>query len=178
MKTLLTLELVPATSFGNNLRTRLTTKSWDVIRHLQYDLANGVCEICGQKGKDQGRRHNLECHERWEYNDTTHIQTLVGLIALCPRCHEVVHFGHTQIRGRANQALHHLMQVNDCTLEEASQIVGAAQIKWLERSTHKWTLDLSWLEQHGIEIPTEIPKKRKYKRRSKPKKKTRRHHLS
>jgi len=175
MKNLLKLELVPRTSFGNNLRALMSRKEWDTVRKLQYKLAGGVCEICGAKGKDQGRRWDLECHERWDYDDRTHTQTLAGLIALCPFCHEVCHFGHTQIKGRANQALHHLMQVNECTLKQASLIVGEAQIKWLERSIHKWTLELSWLERHGIEIPTGKPKKKKrvYKKRAKRRKKPR-----
>jgi hypothetical protein len=44
-------------------------------------------EICKETGKTQGYKHNVECHEIWEYNDEDKIQKLIGLISLCPICH-------------------------------------------------------------------------------------------
>jgi len=174
----LNIELVPKTAWGVNLRSVLKRRDWDILRKEQYRLAKNVCEVCGETSRNQGYFYDLECHEQWHYDDQTHIQTLVGLIGLCKHCHEVVHFGHTQIKGRANQALKHLMQVNECTSKQACLIVGEAQVKWMERSIHKWTLELSWLERHGIEIPTGPPKKKRvYKKKTKRRKKTR-HHLS
>lgn len=74
----LTIELVPATSWGNNLRSRLPKKSWNAIRKRVYKEADFKCEICGGVGK----RHPVECHEVWEYDDVNHIQSLVGFVAL------------------------------------------------------------------------------------------------
>ena len=57
----LSIELVPQTAWYANLRQFLRPKDWDFLRKRQYKLANGVCEICGDRGKKQGRRHGLEC---------------------------------------------------------------------------------------------------------------------
>ena len=147
----LDVELVPKTSWGANLRRLLKPKDWDFIRKRQYKLANGVCEICGGRGKNQGRNHDLECHEQWHYDDETYIQTLIGVIALCPFCHEVLHFGLTELRGRGPQALQHLIKVNEYnSLTEALVLIKVAQEKWVERSTHLWEVDVSWLENNNI----------------------------
>ena len=148
----LSVELVPQTSWCVNLRSLLRKKDWDFLRKRQYAEAGGVCEVCGDKGKNQGRRYNLECHERWHYDDETHIQTLKSLIALCPNCHEVVHFGLSEIRGRGPQALRHLMKVNNCSPEEADNMIRAAGDQWRERSSHPWEVDVTWLENDKITL--------------------------
>jgi hypothetical protein len=93
----------------------------------------------------------LEAHEKWEYNDATHIQKLVGLEALCPTCHGVKHIGRTMTLGEAPmlRAVGHLAKVNGWTMEEAWEHVNKAFLQWQERSKHEWLLDLTWL-QHGL----------------------------
>ena len=86
----LTIELVPKTSWYSNVRSNVTTSVWDKIRRECYSKANNVCEICSSTGKSQGFKHNVECHEKWEYNDTNKTQKLIGLIALCPLCQSYV----------------------------------------------------------------------------------------
>ena len=78
--TKLTIELVPSTSWFNNVRSQVSAQEWDIIRHIVYAKANNICEICGGKGN----KHAVECHEIWEYDDKEHIQKLIGMIALCP----------------------------------------------------------------------------------------------
>jgi len=148
----LSIELVPQTTGGVNLRLVLRPKDWNFLRKRQYKLANGVCEICGDRGKNQGRKHDLECHEQWHYNDETHVQTLIGLIALCPHCHEVQHFGLAELRGRGNQAFKHFIEVNEFTSAEGNNLIKIAQQKWLERSGHSWAVDVSWLENDNITL--------------------------
>jgi hypothetical protein len=143
----LLVELVPQSSWGSNLRKELPKKEWDRLRRAQYALAGHVCEVCGGKG----RRHPVECHEIWSYNDDTHIQTLDGLIALCPRCHEVKHIGLAGVRGRILEAKRHLAKVNGWTLDQTIHHIAEAFALWNLRSRHPWTLDLSWLTRGSEE---------------------------
>ena len=89
----LTIELVPQSSWGNNLRSEanLSKEQWDRLRKESYKKANYKCEICG----DKGPKWPVECHEIWNYDDQTHTQTLKGLISLCPTCHKAKHLGRT-----------------------------------------------------------------------------------
>ncbi len=139
----LTIELVPKGQWGANLRSALPRKEWDRLRKDSYKAAGYRCEICGGKG----RRHPVECHERWEYDDTTRVQKLVGLISLCPSCHEVKHIGRAGAVGRMEQAVAHLMKVNGWGADQAVDYIEEAFRVWAERSqAGGWTLDLSWLE--------------------------------
>ena len=103
----LSIELVPQPLWGLNLRKLLSTKQWDHIRKNSYKKANYKCELCGQKGN----RHPVECHEIWEYDDKNFIQKLEGVIALCPNCHGVKHFGRQRAIGREQYAIQHFKKV-------------------------------------------------------------------
>ena len=81
----LTVELVPRSLWGINLRSELPKSKWDKLRKATYKKANFVCEICG----GVGRKWPVECHEIWHYDDENKVQRLDGLIALCPPCHQV-----------------------------------------------------------------------------------------
>ncbi len=78
----LTVELVPKTSWYNNIRALVDELDWDRIRRQVYRQADYRCEICGGRGPE----HPVECHEVWRYDDRTHVQMLVRMIALCPAC--------------------------------------------------------------------------------------------
>lgn len=146
---ILTVELVPQSAWGVNLRSELSQEDWDKLRKMTYEDAAYHCEVCG----GQGPNHPVECHEVWEYDDEKHIQKLLGLIALCPDCHEVKHFGRTQKVGREKQAIAHMMKVNDWTKGQTISHIRKAAKLWKERSLHKWILDLLWLETVGVSIP-------------------------
>ena len=134
----LTCELVPATSWGDKLRKE------------QYRRAGYHCEICGGKG----RRHPVECHELWAYNDDKHIQTLTGLIALCPSCHQVKHLGFAFVRGKEQQAIRHLMRVNGWDAQQTGSYIQSVFDQHERRSRRPWTLDLEWLRTVGVNPPT------------------------
>lgn len=146
----LTVELVPATAWGANLRAVLSRSDWDNLRRKVAMLAGNLCEICGRRGL----RHAVECHEVWDYNDKTHVQRLVRLIALCPACHQVKHFGATSMRGQTRAALAHLAKVNHWSYRDAEDHVACALDVWRRRSAHEWTLDLASLRAYGIEPPS------------------------
>lgn len=141
--TILRIELVPATSWGANLRRVLTVGQWDKVRRHTYRQARYRCEICGGRGP----RHPVECHEVWHYDDHKKIQTLKRCIALCPACHRVKHFGRTSMYSDPGSAIKHMMQVNGWTREQTRQHIADAFIEWEQRSQYEWTLDLSWLEK-------------------------------
>ena len=136
----LTVELVPATAWYKNVRSEVSKEEWDHIRKKCYKKAKHKCEVCSDTGKNQGYRHNVECHEIWEYDDKYHTQTLIGFIALCPRCHKVKHPGLAQINGELDIVFEQLMKVNGMTEKEAEEYLEECFNVWDERSQHKWSL--------------------------------------
>lgn len=52
----LTIELVPGTSFFNNVRSAVTTSEWNVIKKKCYKKAGYKCEICGDIEINQGKK--------------------------------------------------------------------------------------------------------------------------
>jgi hypothetical protein len=144
----LTIELVPAGSWFSNLRTMVSRKEWDRLRKKVYEAAGNLCEICGGKG----RRHPVECHERWSYDDDRGIQKLEGLIALCPMCHMVKHYGLAQIRGNEDWAFRHLCKVNEVYSAEGNKIVDDAFEAHRRRSDRYWMVDTSWADQHDVKF--------------------------
>lgn len=59
----LSIELIPESQHGSNLRAILTAKEWDICKATASKESGGVCSICGGKG----RRWPVECHEQWTY---------------------------------------------------------------------------------------------------------------
>jgi hypothetical protein len=144
----LEIELVPQTSWMNNVRSILTAAQWDILRKQVSAAAWDTCQICGGVGPE----HPVECHEIWEYNDKTKIQKLAGMIALCPNCHLVKHFGFARVTDREEIAFNHFMKVNSLKkIQAEAEIVKAFDI-WRKRSVIDWELDLSGLERYGIDI--------------------------
>lgn len=160
----LTIELVPSTCWYSNVRSSLPKKEWDRLRKESYAKAGYCCEICGQKGTDQGYKHPVECHEIWEYNDKTKTQTLRGLISLCPRCHQVKHIGRTTILGMQDIALTHMQEVNGWTHKQVVDYLAESFAIHSLRSKHEWTLNIDLLaEDYGVDkkLITEAKKKKK-----------------
>lgn len=147
-KLLLDLELVPSSSWFNNVRAVLTLKQWDIVRSQVAAQAYYLCQICGGVGP----KHPVECHEIWHYDDQKMIQKLEGMIALCPGCHMVKHMGYAQVQGKGARAFKHFMKVNGLKKKMATQRVKEAFDKWAERSTKEWTLDISKLKDYGIDV--------------------------
>ena len=144
---ILKVELVPATSWGNNLRSgaNLSKAQWDKLRKQCYRDANYKCEVCNGKGD----KWPVECHEIWHYDDVNKVQTLKGLIALCPTCHKAKHLGRTlsvESQEVQDKVLRQLMEINDLYVDELEDYIVEVFQKHAERSQHKWSLDLSWLK--------------------------------
>lgn len=150
----LEIELVPETCWFSNVRSAVSKKEWDRIKSQVSSQAWDTCQICGGVGD----KHPVECHEIWSYDDDKLIQKLEGMIALCPSCHQVKHFGFAQISGKAEQAFQHLMKINRLTKIQAEKYVKAAFQQWAQRSEKEWQLDISHLSEYGIDT-SEIEEK-------------------
>ena len=144
----LTIELVPRTSWYSNVRSNVTKNEWDVIRKKSYEHANHVCEICGDVGTNQGVKHNVECHEIWEYNDETNEQILTGLISLCPYCHKTKHVGLAQINGELDIVINQLVKVNKISYDDATKYIDESFKIWSERSKKEWKLNIEYLKDY------------------------------
>lgn len=136
----LTIELVPQTSWYNNLRKVVTPQTWDAIRRQAYRDAGYRCGICGARGQ-------MNCHERWAYDDDAHVQTLLGFIALCSLCHHVKHIGLAAILAAEGEldyeeVIAHFMRVNECDRATFEAHRQHAVRVWQERSQAAWTVDL------------------------------------
>lgn len=156
----LCIELVPSTCHYSNVRTTVKPKQWDKIRFLSYESAGNKCEICGETGKKQGYKHDVECHEIWEYDDELHIQKLIGLITLCVRCHQVKHIGRAIAMGKQKECFTHLAKVNNWTPAQIEEHLSASFLTYKERSKHEWTLDLSLLNREPYNCSIDLEKKR------------------
>lgn len=143
---LLTVELVPRTSWFVNVRSHVSKGEWERLKKLTFGRAGHRCEICGGRGP----KWPVECHEVFAYDDARHVQKLVRLVALCPGCHEVKHFGLAGVRGRRREALAHLARVNGWSQADAELYLEACFETWHRRSCHEWTLDLTHLEELGV----------------------------
>lgn len=137
----LEIELVPKTSWFNNLRKFLSKKDWETIKTLTFKTTNYRCEICGGKGP----KHPVECHEVWDYDDVSHIQTFIRTIALCPACHRAKHLGFQATLGERNfqSTLNHIKKVNNMTDDELESYVSKIFTQHQERSQHQWSINLN-----------------------------------
>lgn len=142
MKQKLDFELVPDSCWYSNLRSILSPAQWNVVRREAYARANGRCMICGKV------TNRLEAHERWEYDECTHTQKLSDVVALCHRCHSVIHIGRTQLTGGEREAEEWFMKVNECTYAEYRAALGRANERHRRLNlVPEWKLDLSYLKK-------------------------------
>ena len=136
----LTIELVPHTSWYNNLRKKIPRRHWDRLRKRIYREHDYKCGICGVEG---GR---LNCHEVWSYNDEEHVQKLEGFIALCDSCHFIKHIGLAGILASRNQLdydelIEHFIKVNNCSRDDFDKQLDEASKTWADRSQYNWKID-------------------------------------
>lgn len=139
-KLILTPELIPYKMHGKNVRAVLSQEDWQTVARHSYKEAGHRCEICNVKGR-------LECHEIWQFNDKKLIQSLTGLITLCPDCHRVKHIGLARKMGWYGDALEHMAKVNQVSKKRAKQHIEYAEIAVKNRK-EEYQLDLTYLNQY------------------------------
>ena len=128
-------DLIPSTTWFNNVRSYISRNSWDKLRHEIYERVDYKCECCGIDckenrlydppefvtetikpsisdfdGETERNKWNtviIEAHERWRYDFPNRVQTLVRIVALCHRCHTSTHMNLAGLRGLKGLALAH-----------------------------------------------------------------------
>jgi hypothetical protein len=66
---------------------------YDTLRRSVCRRYGYRCGICGAAGR-------MNAHELWRYDDTTQVQRLESIMAVCDMCHHVKHLGHADILGQ------------------------------------------------------------------------------
>ena len=122
------IELVPAGSWAKTLSQLAREHGefrprWEQIRRRELERANYKCEICGADGL-------LECSERWSYDDSTHLQKLIGYDVLCPACHSILHIDRTIQVGGLEKALSQFIRVTGFTEEDLKTASANALKTW------------------------------------------------
>ena len=118
----------------------------DKIRKEIYTKYNHTCAICSSRGRI------LHCHEVWDFDDKKRLQKLIGLVALCEDCHNIVHWGRTisELRKRnfsgiyINELTKHFCKVNECTwadFDSHKVKVGAINFTRNQKGNKKWKID-------------------------------------
>lgn len=140
----LNIDLIPKGAWGNNLRTLLSEKDWELLREECYKKANHHCQICGVNTDD------LDAHEVWKFNIKTKTQTLKDIIGICNKCHGVIHYRNSDRLGYGENAKQHFMQVNNATELEFATNLTKALITFENRNkVYRWKLKAD-LEKFGL----------------------------
>lgn len=144
----LKIELIPKTSWGNNLRSKLSNTEWEEIRKRVIRKAGHKCEICGFEGDESV----LHCHEKWSFNEDKLVQKLENLQSLCPRCHNVKHIGRSTTIRKDPEVIKHFKEINNIDEITAKRIINSVSKQWMIRSNKKWKLDISYLKKFNIKL--------------------------
>lgn len=142
------IDLVPQTSWTDNLSQQFATKDWNLIRKFIYQKANNVCEVCGNVGP-KGR---IDAHERWHYDDKSKTQILTNISALCPTCHLATHLGFAETIGKLNVAEAQLGWINLWTPSELLIHKKEAFALWHYRSQFEWITDVTWIFNQNLSL--------------------------
>lgn len=147
-------ELVPKTCWFSNVRDHLKASQWGKVKEWCYKRAGYHCEICGSNGKLQGRKHRVEAHEIWHYDDEQRIQTLTGLIALCPACHKAKHYGRAISIGEDKSVRFHLKKINTHWIwRDVFAHCKHSITQWQERSFYNYKLNMDYLKhEFGLDV--------------------------
>lgn len=109
-KLTLTIEPLPTNTWGYSLANKLPKDKWDEIRYACYRNADWQCEICGN------RDSQLHAHEQWRFDERRRIQYLERVICFCELCHNVKHFGRSQLvypKHYIEELIQHWCKVNN-----------------------------------------------------------------
>jgi len=139
----ITIDPIPSCNWYINLRKYLPIYIWKDIRKEVLEYFNYKCAVCGSTLK-------VECHEEWNISDRFRVQTLVGFILLCKRCHELKHWFRTvneEKKGKIstkyyNSLIQHFLDVNEVDILVFHEHVEDSKRKVYIRK--KYNYILSW----------------------------------
>lgn len=99
----------------------------------------------------------------WSFDDTNHVQKLVGYKVVCPGCLSILRINRTVQLGDLEMALSHFMRVTGFSEEDLRAATSAALNTWRRRSQQEWRLDLSMepLVQESGRAPVQEPARRR-----------------
>jgi hypothetical protein len=141
----LSISMVPAPLWGENLRKYLTRGEWNVLRANQFAKVPN-CECCGSSPLG-AERH---AHEEWVYNGDAGVARLVGLRTTCRMCHFAEHPGFVNVmvaNGRFTPAIRdeierHFCRVNGCKPRDYRRHGKQAQRKYEKlMRVAAWTIE-------------------------------------
>lgn len=138
-------DMLPTSTWEANLRTELSESEWNRLRRFCYQAAGNTCIACGSRGEP-----HVEAHESWRFDEDTGIQSLRGLMCLCPTCHKAKHLGFAQRMGILNQVYARLKWLNDWDDAQLNAQLQLAQERQESLSKRTWRLDLSFLRTYGV----------------------------
>ncbi len=140
----LEIEMVPTDSWGENLRKAFTEDQWKALRKMTYKNAGHTCEVCGASNCE------MQAHEVWSYDKSTHIQSFVRLESLCEKCHTIKHIGlalSNYTPDKIDELLEHLKVVNRFDDDQVIKFIKEAFALWNDRNKHKWHLEFPSFEE-------------------------------
>lgn len=141
-KPVLLPEMLPVTTWQQNVRHELGDEVWDRMRKHAYKAAGFRCEICATRGR-------LEAHESWSLSNETAVQKLERILCLCPLCHKAKHLGIARRLGMYEDVLQQLKRVNGWSDRDLIREIANAREAHEQRCEWPWTVDLSWLYESG-----------------------------
>jgi len=150
------IDMIPRSSWYTNARSILSGHEWNKIKRKVYAINNNRCSICNGIGK----KHPVEAHERWKYNEDTKVQKMINIVPLCPMCHLTTHYGLAQIKGKEQQAYEHFLKVNNFEEYEAEHYMEIGYKTWIRLSKIEWKVDVSYLIENYEDDLTDITKER------------------
>lgn len=138
-------DMLPSSTWEANLRHLFSPAEWDRLRKFCYTAAGNTCVACGSRGEP-----HIEAHEAWRFDEKTGVQSLAGLLALCPTCHKAKHLGFAQRIGKLQAVYNRLMWLNDWDERTLERELDAVMKRADELSRRTWSLDLSFLRSYGV----------------------------
>lgn len=86
------------------------------------------------------------------YIEKTCVQKLKGFKAVCPLCHEVIHFERAMVIGNEKRAFDRFKKINKLSKTDADAIIAAVWRQWQIRNHILWKLDIKHLNKYKIKI--------------------------
>ncbi len=146
----LTIDLLPRGAWGNDLSNTLSSKDWDILRNFCYKRFQNRCAICGEEDA------NLHAHELWNFDKSSRTQTLVDIIALCPKCHGVKHMRNSERIGFGENAKVHFCKINKCNTIDFANHYAEQQFRFDDLSEIlRWKVVADLKKFDGTEIVIE-----------------------
>lgn len=146
----LTIDLLPKGAWGNDLSSTLPKKDWDKLREFCYKRFDNKCAVCGEENV------LLNAHEIWDFDIKNKTQTLVDIVALCPKCHGVKHMRNSERLGYGENAKRHFMKVNECSELDFVNYYAEQQLKFdILSEVYRWKIIADLKKFGGEDIQVE-----------------------